>query len=531
MHGCKHVDTVEPPDLIELLTPVMAMPCQVYWNRFLTEVFFRDASLPTQAQAAGRGHKLYARTAPAPSSEGVARAKVAMSRGQLPHRVHYWFRELAHLSGQTLESNGGLQRRQELEEHAPRDKRALPFAWQRDLWDTAESFRHHLESKQQALVARQQLEALKKSVATHRCGGGDSRRGGAGPGGDALTGVGEADPPSVAGASSGGVPWDMGRGRGGVEGMGSKPKKSGRQKLLEAQSFVCPDIDSQTAASHEEAFKDRALAVDTGGEMRDGSAAPTVEDLVVDLQADNAADLKRRASQRKVWDKKKMRYVNAEHVSGAQGRELRVRNGAGQRMALRRPADGLDGDLYAKWKREHKLKIQAPGHTENIKNQRKAAAQALVTLRNSRAGAAGAGAAAARGGEGGAPARHAASILAGPKRGTPALVKVSSQGQVVPAVTGSSGGKRDRDRKMRAERQRQRCVPCPPRPHSRLPRALPRCALMLCRRPLNVSCDKLARGAEAACVSLSYVAPGRCGSPLHCSLPRMLALPLHFPGG
>ena len=37
-----------------------------------------------------------------------------------------------------------------------------------------------------------------------------------------------------------------------------------------------------------------------------------------------------------------------------------------------------DGDLYSKWKKQHNLKIQMPGLTENLKNQKKAAAKALV---------------------------------------------------------------------------------------------------------------------------------------------------------
>ena len=419
----------------------------VYWNRFLTEVFLRDSSLPSQAQTAARGHKLYAKTCAAASSEGVSRAKLAMSRGQLPRRVHWWFREMARLSGQVLESNQDVKRRQELAANTPPDKKSLPFEWQRDLWDMAEPFRHHLDAKRKAAAARDELDSVKKSVGTVRVSSATSVADDTA----ASVAVGPRQDGGTAAASTFAkdVQWEL---REAHEWRGGKSKrsKSARQKLLDSQSFVCPDIDYQTAGSHEDAFKDRALAVDNGGEMRDG-AGPNVDDLVIDVPGDDAADLKRRTSQRKVWDKKKKRYVNAEDVSGAQGRELRVRNEAGRRMALQRPADGQEGNLYAKWKREHNLKIQAPGHTENLKNQRRAAGKALVTLRNSHAGPTLSGA------EGSTP-RHAASILAGPKRATPALVKLASSGQVLPAAAGGGGSNRNKERRMRAERQRQRSV-------------------------------------------------------------------------
>jgi hypothetical protein len=53
-----------------------------------------------------------------------------------------------------------------------------------------------------------------------------------------------------------------------------------------------------------------------------------------------------------------------------QGRELKVRSQAGGRVPLMHNPKGQDGELYAKWKQAHNLKIQQAGQSENLKNQR-----------------------------------------------------------------------------------------------------------------------------------------------------------------
>jgi hypothetical protein len=334
-------------------------------------------------------------------------------------------------------------------------------------------FRQQLDAKRKAAEAQQQLEKLKATQRSLRTGGSLDPH---------------SSPPPVAKPAA----------------AGAGGRLSRREKLFQAQAFVCPDVDGdgfglgaeeeregsgvevgekERATEGErrtDAMRERALGVARGGSMAD----------VMEVPADDEAGLKRRAAQRRVWDKKRMRFVNAEHVRGSQGRELRVRNEAGMRFAPRRTPRGQDGELYTKWKKDNNIRIQRPGQTENLKNQKKASGKALVNLRNSRAGPAAArasgGGFGGGGGGGGASGvgvatRHAAAIVAGPKRVTPALVKIDTAGDVVKAKPGQgAGGQRERERKKRAERQRQRscvCSLCPPPPPLSPPLPLSSCCL------------------------------------------------------
>jgi hypothetical protein len=434
----------------------------MYWNRFLCELFFRDSSLPPQAQAAERGHKLYSKTCALPSLAAISRAKTMLASRQLASKVHVWFRALARMSGQEPDEPLHTQG------YTPTSKKDLPFLWQHDLWDAAEPFRRQLDAKRSAEAARDTLRTLKASLApTSSSSSSSSSRNASDVSRSALA------PTSTVG------------------GRRRRESLSGRSKLAAAQGFICPDVaagadpdglGASLAAMQEredaKALRDRALEVTSGGDMRERRA---VEEAVFDVGADDAEDMKRRASQRKVWDKKKKRFVGAERVSGMQGRLLRIHRQQEQTESQRerRQATGAGaggghahgGSLYTKWKKENHLKIQAPGQTANERNAVAAASRAVVTLRNARwsppaaaptggggsAGRQAASASSAPPSDGGS--RVAAAILAGPKRTTAALVRVET-GQGHHKIGPSQGEgprlKRERERRERAQWQRQR---------------------------------------------------------------------------
>lgn len=423
-----------------------------YWNRFLLELLHRDSSLSPQAAAAGRGHKLYVKTCPAPSPDGVSRAKALMAQKSIHSKIHYFFRDIARRSGHDIETErcagmvGGAEEHMEgfgtMRDYAPQGRQELPFEWQQDIWDAAAPFRDHLASKRKHSDAQRDLEALKLSQEASRKS-------------ESLEHAGERRHRAgldIAGPLDDVILGNIGGGKG-------KRTMSRREKMMRAQTFICPDVDETTLVEDEglQAFRDRALAVSSGGNMQEsffGAEGDTVHKFVLDMNADDEVDMKNRAAQRKVWDKKKRRYVNAQDLSRAQARELRFKTQTGVRKPLHgSAADGQEGALYAKWKKTTKLNIQPVGHSANLKNQHRASTKALVPLRNSRAAPDAASRLIDKAQPGG-ETRHAAAILAGPKRSTPALVKMDVKGVVT--TNGVVAGRKARERKIRAERQRQR---------------------------------------------------------------------------
>ncbi len=150
-----------------------------------------------------------------------------------------------------------------------------------------------------------------------------------------------------------------------------------------------------------------------------------------------------------------------EQLSAARARELRiVRNEAGVRV----PAKKSDGRLYERWAAASRLRVQRPGETLSQAITRRAAAQAVVPLRNSAfrppaPAPPGRGPAPAESGSG--SGRAGASLLAGARRAAAPVVPLGAGGGGREAGgAGGAGGeaesKRARLRRVRAEGHRRR---------------------------------------------------------------------------
>mmetsp|Transcript_37925 Transcript_37925/g.59166 ORF Transcript_37925/g.59166 Transcript_37925/m.59166 type:complete len:773 (-) Transcript_37925:1260-3578(-) len=370
------VTIIDSPD--NFLMGVLPMAFLNFWAEFLHEIFRRDGGLDGQAKSASRGYELYAKTCAKPSDKALNETLAVQSTGLGISRIHWWFRETAARHGQSEWSQEEKQVKDLLEKWEPVRKRDRKLAITKQLFEMAKPF-------EAEILKQKRVENMDNNPELQAT---DLVR-------DIVAEAGASGEKASTDAISTQVRELMAL---------QKTQQPRRMSVWQQWRAQQPRFEMNDSSEVSDEMRERALSVRSGGAM----GASILSGPLLEVETDDARGSQGKPKRRRVWDKKKGKFVFEEHLNREDARIRRVtRNEAGEKIRLRRDREAEDGgDLYRSWVKHSNVRVQKVGEHENQKMVHKAVAKAVVPLRNKRAG----------------ENQLGASILAGAKRRTAAVV-------------------------------------------------------------------------------------------------------------